>query len=146
MTRSSNWAHEGYMDGLQGKEPDAQLAGLNEYDDAWLIGTQDRDKGVKPTAYPFLEKRPELRGRMVIVPKGVMVKVIGKDPKPAGKTYKVKVDHMLSPCAAYWDTSCGWNRKELVRPRPAAVCWAGAGGYWAEASLDDVVLEEGVHA
>lgn len=138
MARTTNWAHEGYMDGLIGNEPDAQLTGLNEYDDAWLVGAADRENGVKPSTYAVLDTLPEMRGREVLIPKGTIVKMTGKDPKPAGRTYKVKIDHTLSPCAAYWDTSVGWDRKELVRPRPVMVVWAGASGYWAEAALSDV--------
>ena len=137
----SNWAHEGYMDGLEGKDPNADLTGSWDYDTAWLIGCQDREAGVKPSDFGYGSETPNLAGREIAIPKGTIIKTIGKEPKPAGRTYKVKVHHMISATTA-WFGNHHWGKDEenFVRPQSAKVCWPGTGGYWTEADIADVVV------
>jgi len=130
------------MDGLRGDDPDPKLTGSEEYDDAWLVGAADREKGVKHTSFLAVKVSLKLKGKEITIPKGIMVQRLGRPPKPAGTTYRVKVDHILHCCPAFWDFHAGRDRKELIRPKPTAVCWAGAGGYWVEASINDVILPE----
>jgi hypothetical protein len=70
---------------------------------------------------------PIKRGDVVTIRKGVMVKTVGRDAKPAGRTYKVTVDHVLN------GVSVGG-----VLERNPSVVWAGSGGYWSEVDINDV--------
>jgi hypothetical protein len=74
------------------------------------------------------EDMPVVRGDIVTIKKGTVVKTVGREPKPAGKTYHVKVHHLLPGCAQ-------WGREPAHNPK---VCWAGPGGYWSEVELNDV--------
>lgn len=65
---------------------------------------------------------PIKRGMTVTIPKGTMVKTIGKAAKPAGRTYKVTVDHIM-------EGSNGWsegrdNTHPMMNPK---IVWPGAG-------------------
>ncbi len=54
----SNWVHDGYMDGLEGKNPDPRLEG-SEYDDGWLAGSEAKSHGFRPPKYyGFCESLP----------------------------------------------------------------------------------------
>src|SRR4051812_33471047 len=81
---------------------------------------------------------PVKRGDTVIIPKGTMIKTVGREPRPAGKTYRIVVDHLLS----------GMNhpesdpRHDRTYPvRNPTVVWPGPGGYWSEADINDIRLE-----
>jgi len=78
----------------------------------------------------FHDKRtlPIKPGQMVTIKKGVMVRTVGREPKPAGKTYRVKVAHLLSGAFRPGDSEC----------QNPSVCWAGPGGYWSEVDINDV--------
>jgi hypothetical protein len=138
VSRSTNWLHEGYMDGLRGDDPDPKLSEFpdSEYNDGWLVGDEDRRHGVKPPKYNASFTKPNIegniRGKEVVIPRGTLVKVVGKPEKPAGRTYKVIVHHLTSGITA-WKSG-----REFHRPEPPKVVWAGPGGYWAEASIEDV--------
>lgn len=64
------------------------------------------------------DRAAALRGRTVFVPGGTQLQFCtGKNvPRSAGRGYEVKIDH---------------NVGDVVR-------WAGAGGYWRGAHVDDV--------
>jgi len=139
--RSSNWLHEGYMDGLKGLDPDPKLSEWpgSEYNEGWLIGDEDRKSGVPVPTFqgPYRdEELPIQPGMEVTISKGVIVKTIGRDPKPAGKTYKVKVNHLLCGCPAYWEGK--WYNRRFVRPTGPLVRWAGPGGYWSETDINNI--------
>lgn len=132
-----NGIHLGYMRGLRGEDPEEGYHG--EYELGWLAGAEDRAAGKSDAAYlGFREDRdlPIKPGDTVTIPKGVVVKTIGKPPKPAGRTYKVRVDHILSGSNAYLEGNA--FRREIVRPTSPKVRWAGTGGYWSEADINDV--------
>lgn len=134
---------------------------------------------------------PFKKADIVLIPKGTMVKKIGQTPKPAGRTYKVKVDHVLPgmsiPVGTYWPNSerslhleemcerssgaydikraygtlnlkdliffMTWEERETATGKKylrlflpienPKVCWAGTGGYWAEADVNDVQKVDG---
>jgi len=83
---------------------------------------------------------PVKKGDTVIIPKGTAVKTVGHPTKPAGRTYRIVVHHILN----------GQNRPEgdprhvptypVMNPR---VVWPGPGGYWSEADINDVRLASG---
>jgi hypothetical protein len=132
--------HQGYMDALYGKDQDPEQT-CPEYEEGYTVGLYDRDEMVAGTRPPkFLgcyreEDLPIKRGQEVTVLKGTIVKVVGKPAKPAGKTYKIKVNHVNSGSTLYVQGSA--FRREYVRPTSPKVVWPGAGGYWAEADLND---------
>lgn len=65
-------------------------------------------------------------GQMVTIKKGTVIKTVGKDPKPAGRTYKIEIHHIL----------CGMTDGE--KKTPPKVVWPGPGGYWSEADINDI--------
>ena len=78
-------------------------------------------------------------GKYVTIRKGTMIRTIGEEPRPAGRTYKVKVHHY----------GCGMNRpvghKHHDPTYPVenpTIEWAGRGGYWTECDINDVDLSE----
>ena len=124
------------MDGLQGKDPDPKLSEWvdSDYNEGWLVGDEDRRRGVKPPKYGVGEPIPNLKGKEILIPKGTLVKVVGKPEKPAGKTYKV-IAHHVNEGSTAWKAM---GSSIFHRPDPPKVIWAGPGGYWAEAALEDV--------
>ncbi len=122
--------HLGYMDGLLGKEPSEVGEG---YEKGWLAGAEDRAAGMKAPDNVLGNPQGIKVGDMVVIPKGTIVKQVFKDPKPAGRTYKVRVNHFLTGTNAYID----WSG-QFHRPTWATVRWAGKGGYWSEAAIEDV--------
>lgn len=69
---------------------------------------------------------PVKAGDSVLIRKGVVVRYRGQS-KPSGRTYRVNVDHVLSGMT---------DGDKQINP---SVRWAGAGGYWAEADINDVL-------
>jgi len=130
----------GYLAGLRGEDPDAELGRLNpRYDDGWLLGAADRERGVQPKRFMGYHRDSELPikpGDVVTIKKGTLVRCNG-ETKPAGRTYKVIVRSL----------GCGSNLcvegnafRETTYPITCpTVIWAGTGGYWAEADINDVV-------
>lgn len=140
MTNLHNWEHEGYMAGIKGEDPDPELSKASKaYDHGWLIGNQDREAGVKPPAYPWGVILPDLRGKKVIIRRGVMTKRFGQDPKPALRTHKVTVVSVISGRVAYQPYV--YNHK-FERPTTAKVQWTSSGGLWCSANLEDVEIVE----
>ncbi len=136
--KTLSWTHEGYMDGILGLDPDEDLDfSGSEYETGWLLGVADREAGMTAPKYAAGASLPTLKGVEVTVPKGTIVKTLGKPEKAAGRTYKVKVHAVYPGVPAHF--TYGYSH-EFVRPTSATVTWAGTGGYWTEASLDHVVV------
>jgi hypothetical protein len=72
-------------------------------------------------------------GMTVTIKKGTMVKTVGREPKPAGRTYKVKVNHILSGVTRHRN-----HREDEVDFQNPKVVWAGPGGYWSEVDINDI--------
>jgi len=137
--KTLSWTHEGYMDGILGLAPDEDLDYPgSEYETGWLHGDADREAGLTAPKYPCGTSLPALKGVEVTIPKGVMVKTSGKPPKAAGRSYKVKALSVNAGIPAYFTNGFFG---EFVRPTSASVQWAGTGGLWTEALLEDVVLD-----
>jgi len=134
--------HQGYMDAFYGKDQDPEQTSP-EYEEGYLVGLYDRDElkvGTRPPqflGYYREEDLPIKKGQTIVIPKGTIVKVVGKDPKPAGRTYSITVDHVNAGSTFYTQGSA--FRKDYVRPTSPKVVWPGAGGYWAEADLNDIL-------
>lgn len=126
----TNWTHQGYMDGLAGREPDPTLSSHigGDYEAGWLAGSEDRQQG-KPYNPLLGEAGVTLglkKGTEYLVVKGSVVWSAGPGgPKVAGRSYKVKVDHTYSGSQAHHD-----YRGEFQRPTLPRVVWAGSGKYW----------------
>jgi hypothetical protein len=79
------------------------------------------------------------RGNIVVIRKGTVIQTL-HPAKPreisAGRTYKVKVDHVFN----------GWinedydhsNDRRIVRLHNPRIEWAGQGGYWCSVDANDV--------
>lgn len=74
------------------------------------------------------ETLPIKAGDVVTIKKGVIVKTVGREPKPAGRTYKIKVHHVGCGMVAH-NGNPAWN---------PTVVWPGPGGYWSEVDINDV--------
>ncbi len=104
-----------------------------------LLGAMNAPKYI---GYHELATLPVKCGDTVTIPKGTVVRHRGKD-KPAGRNFKVKVDHLL-PGMTRSDYKPGHTQADargmvqtLVNP---AVRWAGTGGYWAECDVNHVTV------
>lgn len=85
---------------------------------------------------------PIKQGMTVTIRKGVMVKTVYKEAKPAGKTYKIKVHHILpgrTKIHHLQESIPPYNfmevKEHLDNPK---LVWAGPGGYWSEVDINDV--------
>lgn len=67
------------------------------------------------------------RGAVITIPKGTLVRYRGAT-KPAGRTFRVKINHVLS----------GYKNVPGYPDMPSTVVWSGAGGYWAQATMNDI--------
>jgi len=76
---------------------------------------------------------PVKKGDFVTIKKGTIVKTVGREPRPAGRTYKVKIHHILNGVNRYYD-----YRDEPVEVQNPRVCWAGPGGYWSDVDINDI--------
>ncbi len=78
---------------------------------------------------------PVKRGDFVTILKGTPVRTgfSKKNWKPAGRTYKVKIDHILPGC-----TTRPYSSEEPVHEFGPSIRWAGSGGYWYEADINDI--------
>lgn len=118
------------MDGLAGREPDPTLSSHigGDYEVGWLVGAEDRQQG-KPFD-PLLGASDDVlglrKGDAYVIPKGATVSSSGPDePKPAGRTYPVLVNHTYSGSQAHYTYQGDFRRPTLPR-----VVWAGSGKYW----------------
>lgn len=131
--------HQGYMAGLNGEDPDENAARSQEYESGWLAGCEDREKGIRPSKYLGPCEIPIRRKAEVTIPRGTKV-TRGRKIQETRRSYKVRLHDVYPGNPAYVDYR---NQGVVVRPTEARVLWAGAGSYWAEANLGDVVIEGG---
>ena len=84
------------------------------------------------TGYHADHTLPAQRGDVVIIPKGTMISTTypGKAPYPAGRTYRVRVHHTMP------GSEEPWSHKRISDPQ---VCWPGAGSYWCDANITEVI-------
>jgi len=144
-SNSVSSTHDGYVDALNGLDPNPQHSYPgSSYDAAYIIGCEDRQAGVKPSKVEYFQTNsyPVKRGQEITIRKGTMVKAFGKEPKPAGRTYKVTLHDVCGGTVGYFEYSSSFGTQSFRRPEPPKVCWAGAGGLWTFANLEDVL--EGV--
>lgn len=127
-------AHQGYLDGLEGKDPTSKS---DEYELGWLAGYEDKELGKKlaPFCGP-VEKLPVKRGDRVTIPRMTVIRYRGES-KEAKRSYEVEVNDVDQGVPAYVDY-CHFQEPTLVRPTVARVIWVGAGGYWSSCDLADV--------
>lgn len=99
----------------------------------------------KLIGYHDIHDLPVKQGDTVTIPKGTILRYRHED-KPAGRTYKVKVVS-VSPGMTRrerWPDHSAANKEGYVyfytNPK---VTWTGAGGYWTDADINDV-LPEGI--
>lgn len=76
---------------------------------------------------------PIKKGMTVTIKKGALIQTIGKEPRPAGKTYKVKVHHIVAGRTQYRG-----HRGEIIPSQNPTVVWAGPGGYWSSVDVNDL--------
>jgi hypothetical protein len=122
-------AHAGYLAGLRDSALPSQVSEAFEL--GWYHGAADRDAGAEDR---FGSMPPWVRrGVSATVPRGTIVRRVGGHSAPAGRTYVVTIDHVLDLRPAYVS-----HHGEFIRPGPARIVWAGAGGYWADADAADI--------
>ena len=90
-----------------------------------------------PKFVGYCEILPIKRGDTVTITKGVMVKHTGQGypTKPAGRTFKVKVHHLLNGSNLM---VTGRHEHEERPASPPVVRWAGSGGYWREVDINEI--------
>jgi len=129
----------GYLAGLNGEEPDAELGEINpRYDEGWLLGAAAREAGVTPKKFMGYHEEAELpvkRGHVVTIKKGTLVYYRGQT-KPAKRTYRVIVNHILPGQNMYLEGSA--FRQEVKPMVSPTVRWPGSGGYWSEVDINDI--------
>jgi len=87
----------------------------------------------------YVVKLPIQSGDEITIRKGALVWSRG-EVKPAGRTFKVKVHHVLNGYGydaaeqAYQERH-GREPAKAVNPK---VVWAGSGGYWCEVDMNDI--------
>jgi hypothetical protein len=91
--------------------------------------------------YHDVRTLPIKKGDKVRIRKGTITKRILRDPKPAGRTFTITVDHILcgSTRTEYVQSSSlsGVQQVQIPEENPK-VRWAGSGGYWVEVDINDV--------
>jgi len=136
-------SHQGYMDGLTGKEPKNNLSYRgSEYDEGWLIGDQDRVAGVvapKYLGHSYESELPVKKGMEIIIPKGVTIRTIYHGTRVNPRSYKIRVNHVLGGSVGY---KVGGS--DFVKPTVPEVRWAGKGGYWSSVDLNQVLEANGL--
>lgn len=129
----------GYLDGLHGIDPDEKMSySGGEYEQGWLRGSADREAGVKAPKYLGFHYDDDLTikpGMTVTIRKGTMVECRG-EVKPAGRTYKVVVNHILNGQNLYIEGSA--FRTTVTPIKAPTVRWAGTGGYWSAVDINDI--------
>lgn len=130
----------GYLAGLRGEDPIEELARPDSsYERGFLLGLRDREAGVKAPkylGYHATEDLPIRPGQIVTIPKGAMVRCMNGVTKPAGRTYKVRVHHIMNGTNLYIEGS-GF-REEVRQITTPTVVWPGTGGYWTEVDINDI--------
>lgn len=71
----------------------------------------------------------------VRIPKGTLIKTIYHGERLAGRTYTVKVEHLLNGVSQHVN-----YHQDVVPTENPKVRWPGPGSYWSEADINDVEL------
>lgn len=79
------------------------------------------------------DELPIKPGMTVTILKGTVIKTIGQEPRKAGRTYKVRVDHILNGSFPRQ----GYHNFEESGSNPT-VRWPGSGGYWSSVDINDI--------
>lgn len=128
-------AHEGYIDGLLGKEPQSTY---EEYETGWLHGVEDQGK-VDPSTFETSLKR----GDTIRVPKGLELLY---NEGTTGRSFSVKLHDVYRMVPAHLDHThyreSNPSQGFFVKPSPPIVLWAGSGGYWRHAYANQVTKVE----
>ncbi len=109
----------------------------DDYEKGLELGAEARKAGSVP---PFLgfypdEDLPLKRKQEVTILKGTMIRYRGES-KPAGRTRKILIDHILNGSNFYIRKEHG---REVVNTiTPPKVRWPGSGGYWSEVDINDI--------
>lgn len=87
----------------------------------------------------YCEKLPLCSGDKVTIKKGTPVTRKG-EIKPARRTFTITIHHMLNGYmpAASERLSRELNGMEPIEGWNPRVVWAGKGGYWCEADINDI--------
>jgi hypothetical protein len=85
---------------------------------------------------------PVRAGDIVTIPRGTKIRTTrpgaANKVKTAGRTYRVKVDHVLTGRTVSVHVARA-DRGETPGPKePPSIRWAGTGGYWFEVDINDV--------
>lgn len=125
------WAHEGYLDGYYGRDPNPRFDGSNEYEAGWLQGVEDSENGVSIPS----EECPLKKGDRVTIPKGTPIHSTAKGNITAGRTYVITLHNVEPGVQAHVD-----SYGDFVRPKGPTLVWPGTSGYWSRALYEDVVI------
>ena len=126
-----NKLHYGYVDGLSGKEP---ISDNRNYEYGWLAGAKDREEGKAPPR--FLGRcnvLPFNQWDIVTIPKGTPIHSMSKGNIIAKRTFKVKIYSICNGYDAYQN-----DDGNIVITNPK-IMWAGAGGYWHETDVNNLL-------
>lgn len=89
------------------------------------------------------ESLPLKRDQFVTIPKGTKIRSTNpaRRESVAGRAYKVRIHHFM-PGMTISPSVCRYDRGETPghKSNPQIV-WAGAGGYWYEAEVNDVYVQ-----
>lgn len=140
INQHSSLFHQGYMHGLMGIDP--QNEEVEDYVNGWLGGSEDKERGVEVQEYQGpVASFAFTKGHKFTIPKGTMIFSTrpNQTKKIARKTITVTAHDVYQGVPAYrtWDHDGGFER-----PTCAKIVWSGAGGYWNEAPLSQVVPVE----
>ena len=145
----TNYIHLGYMDGLHGRGPDSELEETEDYQDGYLAGAHDRERTLWAdpgwTPPKFLgpvgkEALPFKKGDKVRIPRTTLIHTTYHGERRAGRTYSVTLHDVYDGVPAH-RSHC--NFKDIVRPEPPKALWAGTGGYWSRADVNDLPTPAG---
>lgn len=91
------------------------------------------------------ENLPIRKGQIVTIKKGTVIRTMHPDPakktKIAGRTYKVKVHHVLNGMSEHkhvWDQEARCYADSYIPINNPSVRWPGEGGYWFEVDINDI--------
>lgn len=140
------------MAGLKGENPDEAMAKSDDYSDGWLAGATERDRRlalgvaeseIVPKYLGPCAELPLKRGDEVFIPKGTTVNTIHYGERHAGRAYKVKLHDIHPGMPAYRDFHSR-DAAYIQPPTTPKLLWAGTGGYWSEADLNEVLAKSEV--
>lgn len=134
------------MDGIHGRDPNPELEAydpLNDYQDGYLAGLAERESHTAwadPNWEPpkLLGPQGDLpfkKGDKVKIPRATMIHTTYHGNRRAGRTYTVTLHDVYDGVPAHRD----YRTREVVAPQAPKALWAGTGGYWSTADLNDLI-------